>query len=99
MVGLAVELEPFDIKALHKLDEGEGSRRRQQPLQLLGADHHHGIPAADGDALRSLTLGPPHHLAEWGLGVLQFPASVSLNGSAARSRPCRILHLVYTRFF
>ena len=99
MVGSAVELEPFDIKALHKLEEGEGSLRRQQPLQLFGADHHHGIPPADGDALRSLTLGPPHHLAEWGLGVLQFPAAVSLNGLAAGTRRCRILHLVYTRFF
>ena len=86
------------MEALHKLDEREGSVPGQQLLQLLGADHYHRIPPANGDALRSLALGQSHHLAEPSLGVLELSPSVRLDGFEAGSMPCPILHLAHTRF-
>ena len=69
MIGLSAEIQPLDIKALHKSNEGEALLRGQQPLQLRDADDHNRISAADRDALRSFTLRPAHHLAEPGLGI------------------------------
>jgi hypothetical protein len=38
-------------------------------------EDHHGIAAADADALRPLGLGVAHHLAETRLGVLELERS------------------------
>jgi len=63
MIGLAAQVQPLDVEALHKLDEGDQLLPRQQPLQLLGTDDDDGILAANSDALGPLVLRSPHHLA------------------------------------
>jgi hypothetical protein len=95
MIDLSAQVESLDIKALHKPNEGETALLGQQSLQLLGADDHDGISAADGDALRSFPLRSPHHLAEPGLGVLQLPSSVSLDGVEGASALCPALHSTF----
>lgn len=76
MVDLAVKIEAIEPEALEEWNERRSSGiPGQQAVQFIDAYNHHGFPAAESDALRSLALGTPDHFAEPGFGILEFPGA------------------------